>query len=476
MIRRLLWLLAIIAAMTAVPSPLGTLASPPPSHSPSVPEMAADAPPGLAKIEHIIILFQENRSFDHYFGTYPGADGIPRKADGTFAVCLQHPVLRKCVKPYHSTNLNNQGGPHGQPHARLDINGGKMNGFIRAVLLQDKYCPWHPYASRCDPFVGPQRQPDVMSFHTRADIPNYWAWADHFVLQDRMFESVDSWSVPSHLYLISAWSAVCKDASRPMTCSDDSRMAGASNIHAGPPPEFEAAYGWTDITDLLHEAGVDWRYYVGDGSCLETPCGPKPPSGTPWGWNPLPAFDTVRINEQVGNVQEYARFLEDAAAGTLPPVAWVIPGSRFSEHPGHGSLEPGYRYLTRTVDALMQSTDWANMAIFITWDDWGGFYDHVEPPRIEGGADYGLRVPGLMLSPYARAGYIDHQTLSYDAYLKFIEDRFLGGARLDPETMSRPDPRPLVREDLELLGDLTSEFDFDQEPLPPLVLSPDLPG
>lgn len=104
-------------------------------------------------------------------------------------------------------------------------------------------------------------------------------------------------------------------------------------------------------------------------------------------------------------------------------------------------------------------------------DDWRGFYDHVEPPRVDENG-YGLRVPGLMMSPYAKEGYIDHQTLTFDAYLKFIEDRFLDGQRLDPKTDGRPDSRPTVREDLPILGDLRREFDFNQPPRPPLILDP----
>jgi phospholipase C len=117
----------------------------------------------------------------------------------------------------------------------------------------------------------------------------------------------------------------------------------------------------------------------------------------------------------------------------------------------------------------MRSRDWTSSAIFLAWDDWGGFYDHVPPPRIDRNG-YGLRVPGLLISPYARRGYVDHQTLSFDAYLKFIEDVFLGGKRLDPRTDGRPDPRPTVREDVRRLGDLTREFDFSAPPRPPMLL------
>ena len=117
----------------------------------------------------------------------------------------------------------------------------------------------------------------------------------------------------------------------------------------------------------------------------------------------------------------------------------------------------------------MRSKDWNSTAIFLAWDDWGGFYDHVVPPTVDQNG-YGLHVPGLVISPYARPGYVDHQTLSFDAYDKFIEDDFLNGQRLDPKTDGRPDPRPTVRENVPILGDLTKDFDFTQAPRPPILL------
>jgi phospholipase C len=125
--------------------------------------------------------------------------------------------------------------------------------------------------------------------------------------------------------------------------------------------------------------------------------------------------------------------------------------------------------VTRVVNAIMRGPDWSSSAIFLAWDDWGGFYDHVVPPRVDGNG-YGLRVPGIVISPYARSGYIDHQVLSFDAYLKFIEDDFLGGARLNPATDGRPDSRPDVRELASILGNLTSDFNFNQSPRPPMLL------
>ena len=134
-------------------------------------------------------------------------------------------------------------------------------------------------------------------------------------------------------------------------------------------------------------------------------------------------------------------------------------------------MSDGQAYVTRLVNAVMRSPDWPSTAIFLAWDDWGGFYDHVDPPKVDG-AGYGLRVPGIVISPYARRGYVDHQILSFDAYAKFIEDDFLGGQRLDPKTDSRPDPRPDVRESLPILGNLASDFNFDQKPRKPLLLRP----
>ncbi len=117
----------------------------------------------------------------------------------------------------------------------------------------------------------------------------------------------------------------------------------------------------------------------------------------------------------------------------------------------------------------MQGPDWNSTAIFLSWDDWGGFYDHVAPPNVDENG-YGLRVPGIVISPYAKRGYIDHQTLSHDAYVKFIEDDFLGGQRLDPKTDGRPDPRPTVRENATQLGNVANDFDFSQTPRVPMVL------
>ncbi|MGH3258635.1 MAG: alkaline phosphatase family protein [Streptosporangiaceae bacterium] len=198
-------------------------------------------------------------------------------------------------------------------------------------------------------------------------------------------------------------------------------------------------------------------------------CAPvKQGAGTPSIWNPLPSFTDVKQDGQLGDIKNLTSFYTAAEHGTLPAVSWIAPTQANSDHPP-ANLATGQAYVTNLINTIMRGPDWDSTAIFLTWDDWGGFYDHVVPPVVDQNG-YGLRVPALVISPYARPGYIDHQILSFDAYNKFIEDDFLGGARLNPATDGRPDPRPDVREDEKILGDLIADFDFSQPPRPPVLL------
>jgi phospholipase C len=241
--------------------------------------------------------------------------------------------------------------------------------------------------------------------------------------------------------------------------------------HLAPPGEAGQLtqygnYAWTDMTYLFHRKGVSWGYYTHGG------LPPENAEDTPEIWNPLPSFTTVRRDGQEGNVQNVSQFLTAARNGKLPAVSWVVPDEIHSEH-APATPADGQRYVTRLIDTVMRGSDWNSTAIFLTWDDWGGFYDHIVPPRVDQNG-YGIRVPAMVISPYAKRGHIDHQTLSFDAFNKFIEDDFLGGQRLDPRNDGRPDPRPDVRESNPILGDLARDFDFNRRPSPPdpLPLSP----
>ena len=181
--------IAVVFALSAHSTDAGTQRKP------------AAAPAGIHKIKHIIVIMQENRSFDHYFSTYPGADGFPRTANGDFAVCVPDPAKGGCQKPYHDMNDLNAGGPHGEANATADVNGGKMDGFVaQAEQARRKGCKANPNDPICS-----QRSanPDVMGYHDGRDVANYWAYARNFVLQDHMFEPNAPWSLPAHLFMVS---------------------------------------------------------------------------------------------------------------------------------------------------------------------------------------------------------------------------------------------------------------------------------
>ena len=420
------------------------------------------------KIKHIIVIMQENRSFDTYFGTYPGADGIPMQ-NGVPTVCANEPLTQQCIKPYHNPEDVNSGGPHAAASAKADINGGKMDGFVGTFRVASKGCKGK---SPDTPGCVEGKTPDVMGWHDAREIPNYWAYAQNFVLQDKMFEPNASWSLPSHLFMVSAWSAKCSTPGDPTSCVN--ALDGPSGLNVS-----KNDYAWTDLTYLLHKDNISWAYYLSEGNepdCADDAmlCQPKPQNqNVPGIWNPLPAFDTVKQDDQLANIQTVDKYFTAAKNGTLPAVSWIVPENNVSEHPP-AKLSAGQAYVTQLINAAMQGPDWNSTAIFLSWDDWGGFYDHVVPPQVDQNG-YGLRVPGLVISPYAKQGYIDHQTLSFDAYLKFIEDDFLNGQRIDPQTDGRPDPRPDVRENASQLGDLINDFDFTQPPRPPLVLQTNPP-
>jgi phospholipase C len=426
----------------------------------SAPRAAAEPLEGIHKIQHVVVIMQENRSFDSYFGTYPGANGIPA------GVCVPDPLKGGCVAPYHNSNDMNTGGPHGTGGALKDIDEGRMDGFIAEAEGAKNCTDLGPNCSGCAREGGLECK-EVVGYHDARELANYWAYANNFVLQDNMFESAMAASLHSHGYLVSAWWARCPlDDANPLDCHETKTADADSKTRA-----------WTDVTYLLARAHVSWRYYVKEGiepdcesdeavTCAPVKQNPKTPSI----WNPLPSFTDVQEDGELEDIQSLNGFysaVQEPSCG-LPNVSWIAPSGAVSEHPP-SLVSKGQTYVTTLINAVMRSPCWGSTAIFVAWDDWGGLYDHVVPPAIDK-QGYGLRVPAFVVSPYARAGFIDDQQLSFDAYLKFIEDDFLASARLDPTTDGRPDMRPDVRERAPGLGDLAADFNFDQAPRPPLVL------
>jgi phospholipase C len=450
---------------------------------------AAAQPAGIP-IQHVIIIMQENRSFDSYFSTYPGADGTPT------GICL--PVVLgsqkgTCVAPFHDVHDSNSGGPHFAKSAMVDLDDGvkttKMDGFVSEQYASlNRKCP--PNSPSCGAGRAGILRHDVMGYHDADEIPNYWAYAQHFVLQDHMFDDERSWSLPSHVGLVSEWTALCTNNKLASTCATADGMSF---------PDAKTEYPWASLFQLLDVHNVSWKYYLGEGAepdCEdgEMTCAPQiqAPSVASY-WNPAPYFSWIKSFPKsylAEHNPSLDQFLIDLKNGALPQVSWLVPADQYSEHPPNG-VTAGMEYVTSVVNAIMQSGYWQNTAVFVTWDDWGGFYDHVPPPNVDktsNGKDiegFGLRVPGLMISAWAKAGTIDHAIYSFDSFATFFENLFLGGARLDPATLGNPDSRPDIRDALTAvtfpdgakspLGNLLDEFDFTQTPLPPLVLSAHIP-
>jgi phospholipase C len=288
-----------------------------------------------------------------------------------------------------------------------------------------------------------------------------------FTLLDHLFASTNSWSWPNHEFLVSEWAALCSSHD-PMSCS--------TYVGDDWPHPKSTIVAWTPITFMLDRANGSWKYYVADGLAPDCEndlraCPPKnQTTDVPSIWNPLLFFDAVNEAHDDRRVVYMNQFYADAQAGTLPAVTWIAPNWELSEHPP-AAVSEGQAFVTSIVNAIMQDPElWSSTAIFLLWDDWGGFYDHLPPLR----CTTTLRLPGARPrhQPVGQAGYIEHHTLSFDAYMKFVEDVFLGGRRLDPLTDGRPDSRPIVPEAATEAGDLRYEFDFDQTPAPPMLLKP----
>ena len=194
-----------------------------------------------------------------------------------------------------------------------------MNGFV--AVAEKKLCK-----------PGTPCHPDVMGYHVGSDIPNYWAYASNFVLQDHMFEAAGSWSLPAHLYEVSGWSAKCAGSGDPMSCTSSDNPPGRKSR---PTP-----FGWTDLTYLLHKNHVSWGYYLDHGPVTDHH------QGGVWViWNVLPGFTDVHKDDQAGNIRPLRDFYRQAKAGTLPKVSWISPDLRDSEHgAGAGQLRPGLRH------------------------------------------------------------------------------------------------------------------------------------
>ncbi len=368
-------------------------------------------------IQQIVFIVKENRSFDNYFGTYPGANGA---TSATYSTGQTLPLE-------HEPDPTTSDLCHTWFCAKASIDNGKMDQFDANAK-----------------FVSPGFQ--AMSEYTQNDLPNYWAYANNFVLADNMFSSLVGPSFPNHLYTIAATSAdAISNPNSGGVWGCDSPSNAAVQVLNPTTGQISSAFPCFDVqtlADNLDAAGISWRYYA-------------PSSGQPgYEWSSYDAIRHIRFgNDWSAHVVPTSQFVTDAAAGTLPQVSWLVTGS-FSEHPASLACA-GENWTVSQLNALMQGPQWNSTAVFLAWDDYGGFYDHVVPPTSDS-FGLGLRVPMLIISPYARPGYISHTQYEFASILKFIEERFALPTLTNRDTAA---------------NDTLDSFNFNQVPLPPLVLT-----
>jgi phospholipase C len=407
------------------------------------------------KIKHVIIIMQENRSFDNYFGKFKPEND--QKIDTL-------PFAGNLLCRYEKANTPSTGAPTGTYEPAYSSNTTELDyrhEYEQAISEMgdptSRYLqPWDFISTNDIQNNHPDQNVDpkeIVGYHigsnpaTQNDIPNYYTLAKNFVLQDHMFEPVKAWSKVSHLYMVSGWSA---------------NSARETSIEGLNPPESE--FSWNNIAQLL--SGSQWGYYQGVG-WTKNYCDKRDfqasQASIPPIWNPLASFPNKNTNSdpQNPNITHVRAFFDQIASNKLPQVCWICPDVNVSEHAQPSrelDLKTGHAYVTSIINGIMSNQAlWESSVIFLSWDDWGGFYDHVRPPITKDGFGYGIRVPGLMISPYAKKNFVDQQILSHDAYLKFIEDLFLNGDRIPND-----DGRPSQRETEQDLGDLLYEFDFSQ--------------
>lgn len=420
------------ASPTGSPGAIPQVLDPAATASPSPIQASDTAQVTLArqKIRHIVFLIKENRTFDHMFGRFPGADGA------TTGVRCNGRKVRLARAADSSPDP-----PHSFTDGISAINGGAMNCFARNGYTQ----------------------------YLEEDIPAYWAYARRFVLADRFFTSVYGPTGIEHLWTFASQSDRFVDHGRPGQlgsgdrefCEDPFEQAYAFPIM--PRMDEEEAYRLEEqgsagaarlremfttrwqcsdvrvLPDLLESAGVSWKSYRGDNKWVQ----------------PLRMVRHVRFSQMYENVVSDARFVKDLRTGNLPAVSWLTPSFRLSDHPPASMCE-GENWTVEVLNELMDSPYWGSTAVVLTWDDFGGYFDHVPPPHVD---LYGLgpRAPTIIISPWAKPGYIEHDTLEFASVLRFIET--IHGLP------------PLTQRDA-AASDMLSAFDFGQEPQPPLVLTP----
>jgi phospholipase C len=370
---------------------------------------------GGGSIQHVVIIVQENRSFDNLFWSYPGADSTTNCA-------LDH--LGACVTMVRQPLFQQYDLSHSPDACKGDVDGGKMDGFDLEPTAEKKATgfAFEPY-----------------QFTQQSDIQPYWQLAQQYVLADRMFQSNCGPSFPAHQMLIAGTMGYDDNPTKPWGC-DNTTFTKAV-----------ICYNYQTLADLLDGARLSWKYYSPGGN------GGSDPASNLSIWQAYQAVRHIRFSNDWsnGDIADTTQFFTDVQDGRLPAVSWIVPSGVNSDHPGSGQFgtkneDLGPAWVGSVVDAIGQSSAWSSTAIFITWDDWGGWYDHVPPRQIDQNG-LGMRVPLIVVSPFAKAGYVSHTQHEFGSILHFTETQ-LGLSSLGTRDS--------------ISDDLSDCFDFSQQPRP----------
>jgi phospholipase C len=379
-------------------------------------------------IKHVVFLIMENRSFDNVFGTYPGADGAATADDHGVTRPLTEAPLQRAHDLPHCYNCN-----------VASINGGAMDGFNQTDFA--------------DQFAFTQ-------FH-KDQISAYWSWAKRYAIADHFFASAVGPSFPNHMYSIAATSGGALDNPwQPPPNLVDMQQQGYAKSWGcdiardgyvevidpeGYMVKVSPCFDFKTEGDLLNAKHIPWSYYAATNAQLG------------YIWSAYSAIDRYRNNASLWakHIRPVDDVVRDIQADRLPPVSWITPRFQLSQHPEYNFCW-GQNWTIEVMNALMRSDAWKDTLVVMTWDDFGGFYDHMPPVRLD---DFGLgiRVPAMIISPYARPGYVDHTMYEFSSVLRFIEDNWsltqltrrdriadgLGGALDFSQTPLPPDPQPL---------------------------------
>ncbi len=371
----------------------------------------AEGPTAKTPIEHVLVLMQENHSFDNYFGTYPGANGF--SPDTCMPVDPFDPNNTECIRPFHlgDGDVEMDDPDHSEETHALQYNDGRLDGFVYALNSRN------------------QDGRLAMAHYDEQDLPYYWNILDEYVLFDNFFSSVHGGSLDNHLY----WVAATTGKKEGYTLQ-------------------ESLAETPTIFDRLQEQGISWKFYVQNyDPTLNYRTSHLFPANraSQVTWVALLNIDRFLDDPELfSHIVDLDEYYADLVNGTLPSVAFIVPSGP-SEHPP-SSVQSGQRFVKTLIQSLMQSPYWESSVFAWAYDDWGGWYDHVVPPQVDADG-YGFRVPAILVSAYAKRGYIDNTQLDFTSFLRFIEDNW--------------GLEPLAERDAQA-NSIINAFDFTQPPRP----------